>query len=62
MYLNKLYRSDEYCEIPSCNNRGMCVPSEHPIITHQLINCDSDEKLTCGCPAFEFYSHNCDCE
>ena len=62
MYLNKLYRSSEYCEIPSCNNRGMCIPSEYPIIPHQLINCNSDEKLSCGCLPFEYRSHLHTCE
>lgn len=63
MYLNKVYRSDEYCEIPKCDDfKWGCsnIPCESkysPEPNHQLINCNSDEKLSCGCPAFEFYSH-----
>lgn len=70
MYLNKLYRSDKYCEIPKCDDfRYGCsnMPCSYlgpipKVVHHQLIDCNSDEKLSCGCPAFESYSHNKDCE
>lgn len=65
MYLNKLYRSNEYCEISLCEDfkygcsnlpcgyRGP-IPK---VIHHQIINCNSDEKLSCGCLPFEYRSH-----
>jgi hypothetical protein len=68
MYLNKLYRSDKYCEIPKCDDfRYGCnnTPCGHPLIpnvNHQNIEVPHNTFLTCGCPAFEYNSHNKDCE
>lgn len=66
MYLNKLYRSDRYCEIPKCDSMnlpyGYYCGHYFPPDSNQLINCNSDEKLSCGCLPFEYRSHNSSCK
>lgn len=49
MYSNKLYRSNEYCEIPKCDQE-YTTQNERLIYT-------TEEKLSCGCLAFEYRSH-----
>ena len=70
MYLNKLYRSDKYCEIPKCDSfKWGCsnIPCGYrgsipKVIHHQYITIPENTFLTCDCPAFEYDSHNKDCE
>ena len=68
MYLNKLYRSDKYCEIPKCDdfkhgcNNTQCGYPLVSKINNQMIEVPYNTFLACGCPAFEDCGHKEDCE
>lgn len=57
MKTKKLYRSHQYCEIPSCNKLGTSLAQNDRIIVPDPIN-----TLSCGCLPFEYHSHLPNCK
>ena len=59
------YRNDQYCDIPSVNygcSIGVCGIFNNRTSPLLTIPNPIDQKLSCGCLAFEYKSHSIECK